>query len=433
MSLYSFEAEDKVLSFLFNHLETKEKKEELLQILHKDLFSQEKAKKIFHLIKLYKIFDPIVLSEKIIKALNIEKEDLLLYEDLIDAQEANSYSEILLDKYQKRRLYEFGQHIQEEILKGTDQFELALQSHSLLSSLGAKAKLDTNQILLQKVLSEKPQDIISTGYSTLDEHLGGYTRGMIVTIAGDSGHMKTTFAMDAAFRMAEMNPEAKIGIFSKEMLDVDLIKKQISRVCSIPINLIFSQNYDKEYVKEKMEGYEPWANNRIKIINPNTFNGVADIAKIQMTHKFDVWILDFIQLLEFGKAAANASDYNIGVAQNMRDLQSLALMTKSVGIILSQVRKGVEQRAIKKPTISDMEWSGLIKQLSSYILFSYYPTKYYGNRISDKNYYLLGEKTRFAAGFTFAMEVEPTLGIFHELESKKRELLIQQLSKVLTM
>ena len=431
MSLYSIDAEDKVISFLLGDT-PQDKKDEILHLLHKDLFSVESNKKIFHAIKLHKVFDPIVLLERVPKGW-IERTDILALNEKLLPEQARSYVEILLDKFQRRRLYEFGQKIQDDIIKGADQFELALQSHTLLTSLGTKVKLDSNQELLTKVLEESPQDILSTGYATLDEYLGGYTRGMIITVAGDSGHMKTTFAMDAAFRMAEKNPNAKIGIFSKEMLDVDLIKKQISRVCSIPINQIFAQDYDKALVKEKMSNYEPWANNRIKIINPNSFNGVTDIAKIQMTHRFDIWILDFIQLLEFSKSAANASDYNIGVAQNMRDLQSLALMTKSAGIILSQVRKGVEQRALKKPTISDIEWSGLIKQLSSYILFSYYPNKYYGNRISDKNYYLLGEKTRFAAGFTFAMEVEPTLGSFREVDAKKRTELITQLSKILTI
>jgi replicative DNA helicase len=168
---------------------------------------------------------------------------------------------------------------------------------------------------------------------------------------------------------------------------------------------------------------EAWRNDRIRIINPNSFSGVADIARIQMTHRFDVWFLDFIQLLEFAKAANNSSDYNIQIGQNMRNLQSLALATKSVGIVLSQVKKGIEHRRVMKPTISDIEWSGLIKQLSSYIFFSYYPGKYYGfNAIPEDHYYLVAEKTRFAESFIYPMKVNPGLGTFQELpEAEDRE------------
>jgi replicative DNA helicase len=177
---------------------------------------------------------------------------------------------------------------------------------------------------------------------------------------------------------------------------------------------------------------EAWRNNRIRIINPNSFSGVSDIARIQMTHRFDVWFLDFIQLLEFAKAAANSSDYNIQIGQNMRNLQSLALATKSVGIVLSQVKKGIEHRRVMKPTVSDIEWSGLIKQLSSYIFFSYYPGKYYGfNAIPANHYYLIAEKTRFAESFIYPMDVDPALGIFNELsDANEREKMTSLLRQV---
>jgi replicative DNA helicase len=196
------------------------------------------------------------------------------------------------------------------------------------------------------------------------------------------------------------------------------MKKQISRICGIPTNEIFGQKYDKEFVKAKMMESEVFRNNRVRIINPATFSSVADIARVQMTHRFDVWFLDFIQLLEFSKVATNSSDYNIQIGQNMRNLQSLALATKSVGVILSQVRKGIEHRKDKRPTISDIEWSGLIKQLSSYIFFSYYPGKYYGfDEIGPDHYFLMAEKTRFAENFLYPMIVDPALGIFTEVDN----------------
>jgi replicative DNA helicase len=302
------------------------------------------------------------------------------------------------------------------MLEGEDQYTVALQAQAILTSMGTKVQLETNQELLDKVLNEKPGDVLSSGFKLIDDFIGGYARGMIITIAGDSGQMKTTLALEKAFRMAEANPDAKIAVFSKEMLATDLVKKLISRICGIPISEIFSQKYDKKFVEKKMMEVEAWRENRIRIINPNSFSGVPDIARIQMTHRFDIWFLDFIQLLEFAKAASNSSDYNVQIGQNMRNLQSLALATKSVGIVLSQVKKGIEQRRVKRPTISDIEWSGLIKQLSSYIFFSYYPGKYYGFDVfPEDNYFLIAEKTRFAESFTYPMRVNPQLGIFTEL------------------
>ena len=421
IELRNLDAEEAVLTFLLSIDEKKDIKMSVLQVLTPEHFSYPSYKDIYNGIKEYMVFDPIILWDKIggdkKRFPNVELPDIGTLQSIVTSMTVQSYTEILIDKYQKRKIYEFGEQLQRAMLEGADQYDAALKAQSILTSMDTKAKLETNQELLEKVLNEKPGDVLSSGYKTIDKFIGGYARGMIITIAGDSGHLKTTLALDKAFRMAEMNPTIKVGIFSKEMLATDLVKKQISRICGIPTAKIFSQEYDKEYVREQMMKVEAWRNNRIRIINPNSFSGVADIAKIQMTHQFDVWFLDFIQLLEFAKTATNSSDYNIQIGQNMRNLQSLALATKSVGVILSQVKKGIEFRRTKKPTVSDIEWSGLIKQLSSYIFFSYYPGKYYGFDVLPEDYYfLIAEKTRFAESFTYPIDVNPGLGTFDEID-----------------
>jgi len=424
--LFSWEAEEATLGYLLNNHIDKDKKVQLLQILDDTYYTNDKFSYIFSQIKRLGPVDKIVLWDKISHSapgLKLDWVDIEQIDDFITDEQIDAYVSILMDRYQKRRLYNFGKDVQDAMVAGKDQFEVALKAQGLLTQLSSRASLETNQELLDRVLNEQPGDVLSSGYQQIDAFIGGYARGMIIAIAGDSGHLKTTLALDKAFRMAERNPKIKVGIFSKEMLATDLMKKQIARICGIPTSLIFSQRYDKDFVRNKMMEIEAWRNNRIRIINPNSFSGVSDIARIQMTHRFDVWFLDFIQLLEFAKVANNSSDYNIQIGQNMRNLQSLALATKSVGIVLSQVKKGIEHRRIMKPTISDIEWSGLIKQLSSYIFFSYYPGKYYGfNAIPEDHYYLVAEKTRFAESFIYPMKVNPALGTFEELpQAEDRE------------
>lgn len=437
-SLYNIEAEENVLGFFFNRHIEEDKRKQILQLVQPDHFSDAKYAAFCYALHKYLVFDKIVLWDRIkdlpfIKEEKIEWIDLENIDDLVLESDVEGYIEILLDRYQRRRLHKFGKDVQEAMLKGENQYDIALRAQNILSHISSRTKLKTNEELLEKVLNETPDDIISTGFKYLDAFIGGFTRGMIVTIAGDSGHMKTTLALDQAFKMAITNPNLKIGIFSKEMTSETMIKKQISYICGIPIKDIFTQNYDKDYVKQKMMEVPAWKENRIRIVNPEAFTGVADIARIQMTYGFDIWFLDFIQLLEFAKQATSSSDYNIQIGQNMRNLQSLALATKSVGIVLSQVKKGIEYRKSKVPTISDIEWSGLIKQLSAYIFFSYYPGKYYGfDKISNDRHFLLGEKTRFAETFTYPLRVNPELGIFTEIEkSSERVKIVEELRKLI--
>ena len=435
-NLMSLEAEEKMLGFFFNGFVSRDKKMNLLQVLDVKHFYLEKHKMIFQTIKLWNTFDKIMLWDKLKEFRNVLdwKEDIESLDEYITESEAESYVKILSDRYEKRLVYNFAEEIKKALSEGHDQYHVLLRSQEILASINSKAKIESNQELLEKILKEEPSDSISTGYKLIDQYIGGYGRGMVVTIAGDSGHLKTTLAIDKAFRIADSNPKIKVGIFSKEMRAEDLLKKQIARICKIPMPKLLANDYDKEYVKKKMSEVESWRENRIRIINPNSFAGVSDIARIQMTHNFDVWFLDFIQLLEFAKAAATSSDYNVQVGQNMRSLQSLALMTKSVGIVLSQVRKGIEQRKVKKPTVSDIEWSGLIKQLSAYIFFSYYPGKYYGfDTMPADDYFLLGEKTRFAENFIYPMKIQAEYGTFEEIENAaERQKLTSQLRSIVS-
>jgi replicative DNA helicase len=424
-SLHSLEAEQNVLGFFFNRYIEEDKRKQILQLVQPEHFTDSRARVLYSMLKRFGVFDRIVLWDKIksleqVKDVDLKWEDLEDIHDFSKGEEIDSYVEILIDRYQKREMHAFGSQIQEAMETGEDQYEMALKAQSLLTKIRSNVNIETNIELLEKVLTENPGDIISTGYKAIDAYIGGFARGMIISIAGDSGHLKTTLALDQSFKLAEANPTLKIAIFSKEMTSESLVKKQISRICGIPISKIFSQDYDKDLVRRKMMEVPAWRENRIRIINPNSFSGVGDIARIQMTHRFDIWFLDFIQLLEFAKHAASSSDYNVQIGQNMRNLQSLALATGSVGIVLSQVKKGIEYRKIKMPTISDLEWSGLIKQLSSYIFFSYYPGKYYGFDVMPDNYhYLIAEKTRFSETFTYPMQVNPALGIFTEIEDIK--------------
>jgi replicative DNA helicase len=262
--------------------------------------------------------------------------------------------------------------------------------------------------------------LVKTGYEVLDFYTGGFTKGNVITIDGDSGHLKTTIAIDMAFRMLDEDPKLRIGIFSKEMLCEELMRKIICRQCRLSMKEVLSRQYSKAEVRKIVAEYEPIASGRLSLVDPYNFSGVSDIAKIQFVHKFDVWFLDFIQLLEFG-GGNSSSDVNVSIMQNMKQLKNLSVNTKTLGIVLSQIKKGVELRRTKIPTVNDLEWSGTIKQLSSYVLISYFPIKYYKNQVipgvgtlPKDLYYLLGEKTRFADDLVLPMKVHAEYGLFEE-------------------
>jgi replicative DNA helicase len=421
--LYSFDAEEAVLGYLFNPF-IPEKERNAALTLDLNLFYSKRNRTIFSALKFFRQFDKIVLWERV-KADNIKHEnfrdidwlDLKEVPESTTVEEYESYRRILTDKAQKRTVYFQAEEVIQSILEGNDQLVVALNAALTFGDISTNSQIKTNQELLENVLNQAEDYVIDTGYDAINKFIGGFTRGNIQIIAGDSGHLKTTLALDQALRIATRNPTFKVGVFSKEMLSEELIQKWLSRELQLPMSKIIRKEYDPEDAKRIMNSLDIFKNNRIKFISPDSFRGVSDIIKMQMAERFDVWYLDYLQLLEFAKAAGTGSDYNVQIAENMKALKQLAVASRSCGILLSQVKKGVELRSIKKPSISDIEWSGLIKQLAQYIFFSYYPCKYYPGDFETDRYYLLGEKTRFASLFTYPLSINPEIGLFQEIHS----------------
>lgn len=421
--LYSFEAEEAVIGYFFNTFIPEEQRNRMLMLNH-SLFYSDKYRNIFSALKFFRKLDKIVLWEKI-KSDNIKNEtfrnldwlDLQELSDTTTEEEMESYRKVLLDKYQKRIVYFQANDIVDDIISGKDQLIVAMNAALNFADISTNSHIKTNQELLESVLNQKDDYVIDTGYDAINKFIGGFTRGNVQILAGDSGHLKTTLALDQAIRIATRNPTFKVGVFSKEMLSEELIQKWMSRELQLPMSKIIRKEYDPQVVKQIMNNLEIFKNNRIKFISPDSFRGVSDIVKMQMAERFDVWYLDYLQLLEFAKVAGSGSDYNVQVAENMKALKQLSVASRSCGILLSQVKKGVELRSIKKPSISDIEWSGLIKQLAQYIFFSYYPCKYYPGDFELNRYYILGEKTRFASLFTYPLDANPEFGIFREITS----------------
>src|SRR4030067_1463576 len=153
VDLFSWEAEEAVLGFLLNPLIKIDDKRQIIQVIDTEYFTNDKYQLLFTTIKDNRIFDKILLKDRLgesIDIIDIENIDML-----VTPTEIQSYIEILLDRLHRRKIYALGKEIQDSIAKGHDAFDTALRAESKIMSLTSRAELDTNQELLQQVLEEK--------------------------------------------------------------------------------------------------------------------------------------------------------------------------------------------------------------------------------------------------------------------------------------
>jgi replicative DNA helicase len=88
--------------------------------------------------------------------------------------------------------------------------------------------------------------------------------------------------------------------------------------------------------------------------------------RLQIEHKLDLLVIDYLQLIQ---PTTNSDNIVQQVTEISRGLKTLAREMNVPILALSQLSRGVEQREIKIPRLSDLRDSGSIEQDADVILF----------------------------------------------------------------
>lgn len=214
---------------------------------------------------------------------------------------------------------------------------------------------------------------VSSGYRLIDNIIGGFEPGESVIIAGRPGMGKTAFSMGICENVGVASKRSLV--FSLEMSSMSLAYRFLSKAIGVSV----SQMKTKDVNWEKLN---VMANNlsRLPIIiddsSDNSINGIySRCQKAKADGGLDVVFVDYIQLVK-GEASGNREQE---VASISRGLKKIAIDLDVVVFALSQLNRKLEDRANKRPTLSDLRESGAIEQDADKVVFiyrdSYYSTE----------------------------------------------------------
>jgi replicative DNA helicase len=149
----------------------------------------------------------------------------------------------------------------------------------------------------------------------------------------------------------------------------------------------------------------PYLEQNFIIVDGTKFRNATDVSRIINTFRPTVWGLDYIQY--FAQiSAGNALEQNRNVMEVMATMKVLTETTDSLGIMLSQLRKKDKNSLIHFPRVDDLEWSGLIKQLSRNIGICFWPYKI--KQTADINWFTVSwQKVRYGKLFNEVFKVYP--------------------------
>ncbi|MDJ1646167.1 replicative DNA helicase [Mycoplasma phocimorsus] len=246
---------------------------------------------------------------------------------------------------------------------------------------------------------------VPTGFRELDRTINGLNQGALIILAARPGVGKTTFALNVilnvlqkkSFRESDSSdelidiikfdpdkidenninaPGKRIVLFSLEMPTQQIVEKLYSRKAMIPLMKlknpgIMNEAEKMNILKKISDVNEHEFKNYQLFIDDGTSSKISTLAwkirTLNRRQKIDLVVVDYLQLL---------SDEGNGNRQNeisviSRSLKRLAIELNIPIIALSQLSRKVEERADKRPIISDLRESGSIEQDADIVMFLY--------------------------------------------------------------
>jgi len=210
-----------------------------------------------------------------------------------------------------------------------------------------------------------------TGYYDLDEMTSGLQPGSLVVIGARPAMGKTSFALGMAAHAA-MKAHRPVLVFSLEMSKVELSQRILCSEARVDSKKVRNGNLSTGDWEAIVNATGRLAEAPIWIDdNPNV--NVMEIRSKARRLRSDVGeigmvIVDYIQLMTGRTSAENRQ---VEVSEISRGLKLLAREVEAPVIALAQLNRGLEQRADKRPMLSDLRESGALEQDADVVMFIY--------------------------------------------------------------
>ena len=233
-------------------------------------------------------------------------------------------------------------------------------------------------------LSKLGKDVtgVSTGFTDLDKKTTGLQPSDLIIVAARPSMGKTTFAMNLV-ENALLLEEKPVLVFSLEMPSEQIMMRMLASLSRV----------DQTSIRTAKLNDAEWGrmNSSVRMLNEkdNLFiddsSGLTPMEVRTRARKLardrggiSLIMVDYLQLMRVPSLSDNRT---LEISEISRSLKALAKELKCPVVALSQLNRGLEQRADKRPINSDLRESGAIEQDADLIMFIYRDEVY--NESSD--------------------------------------------------
>lgn len=226
-------------------------------------------------------------------------------------------------------------------------------------------------------LANRDEEILGvpTGFIDLDRLLGGLQPSDLLIIAGRPGQGKTAFVMSVAKNAARLHKK-HVAIFSLEMSNDQLVQRLISQETGINSQRLRTGKLNDDEWPLFAQAIEALGNTRIFLDDTPAITPLqlrTKCRRLHLEYNLDLIVVDYLQLMTSGSHSENRVQE---VSYISRNLKVLARELNVPVLAAAQLSRAVEQRADKRPVLSDLRESGSLEQDADIVMFIYRPDQY---------------------------------------------------------
>ena len=343
--------------------------------------------------------DPIIVANKLKKQNRYDEigGETLLFEIIDEVQTAANivkHAKIVKEKSVLRKLGDVGTKIVEISYEGYEDVDTILDKAEGLIFKISETKESKDVISISEAMKEEFMRLeevfhnkgvttgISSGFINFDEKTSGFNPSDLVILAARPSMGKTAFALNLALNAA-MKSDKSVLIFSLEMSSSQLLQRLLAVQSQIGLQKIRNGFLEEEEWGRIGIASGQLASSNINIAdvpNVNVLEIRAMARRLKAMGKLDMIVIDYLQLI---KGTGRGDNRQQEISDISRSLKGIARELNIPIIALSQLSRAPEQRADRRPMLSDLRESGAIEQDADMVVFLY-RDDYYNEESEDK-------------------------------------------------
>ncbi len=212
---------------------------------------------------------------------------------------------------------------------------------------------------------------VSTGFTDLDQMLGGMQRSDLIILAARPSMGKTSMVLNIAQNVAT-KMKVPVGIFSLEMSKEQLVDRMLCSEASIDLRRLRTGLLEKEDFNRISDAMGVLGEAPMFIDDTPGINILemrAKARRLQAESGLGLIVVDYLQLM---------SGYSRRQENRVQEISEISRALKGLGrelnvpvLACSQLSRAVETRNPKIPQLSDLRESGSIEQDADVVMFIY--------------------------------------------------------------